>query len=391
MNKIILVLISLLMLNSSFAQKGKVVSALNFKEAGKLEQAFKTIQTTIDKNNEKSAKSINWPRTWEVRGEIYQAVFHSKDEKIKALSTDPLTEALNSYKRALELDTKNKFSKSVKIKLTLLNNDFQDQAVEAYNLENYSKALVSFEQILEINNLPLFKTDNLMSIDTAIIYNAGMMALKTDDSDKAVRYFREAARHGYNGATTYLWLSRAYEQKKDTINASESLKQGFEKYPENNELLSNMIQLYLNMDRKEEAMHFLELAISREPDKAVYYLAMGNLLDKNHDNENAIISYEKAIELDTDLFMGYFNLGVIYYNEGVQLFESAKNIPSDDSASYEKVIKEVDKYWEKSLPFMEKCYELNPEDAATVESIKSLYYRLNQMDKYNAIQKNSTK
>jgi len=138
-------------------------------------------------------------------------------------------------------------------------------------------------------------------------------------------------------------------------------------------------------------MHFLELAISREPDKAVYYLAMGNLLDKNHDNENAIISYEKAIELDTDLFMGYFNLGVIYYNEGVQLFESAKNIPSDDSASYEKVIKEVDKYWEKSLPFMEKCYELNPEDAATVESIKSLYYRLNQMDKYNAIQKNSTK
>jgi hypothetical protein len=89
--------------------------------------------------------------------------------------------------------------------------------------------------------------------------------------------------------------------------------------------------------------------------------------------------------------MGYFNLGVIYYNEGVQLFESAKNIPSDDSASYEKVIKEVDKYWEKSLPFMEKCYELNPEDAATVESIKSLYYRLNQMDKYNAIQKNSTK
>ncbi|MBT6764119.1 MAG: tetratricopeptide repeat protein [Prolixibacteraceae bacterium] len=379
------------MLNSSFAQKGKVVSALNFKEAGKLEQAFKTIQTTIDKNNEKSAKSINWPRTWEVRGEIYQAVFHSKDEKIKALSTDPLTEALNSYKRALELDTKNKFSKSVKIKLTLLNNDFQDQAVEAYNLENYSKALVSFEQILEINNLPLFKTDNLMSIDTAIIYNAGMMALKTDDSDKAVRYFREAARHGYNGATTYLWLSRAYEQKKDTINASESLKQGFEKYPENNELLSNMIQLYLNMDRKEEAMHFLELAISREPDKAVYYLAMGNLLDKNHDNENAIISYEKAIELDTDLFMGYFNLGVIYYNEGVQLFESAKNIPSDDSASYEKVIKEVDKYWEKSLPFMEKCYELNPEDAATVESIKSLYYRLNQMDKYNAIQKNSTK
>ena len=109
MNKIVLVLISLLMLNSSFAQKGKVVSALNFKETEKLEQAIKTIQAAIDQNNEKSAKSINWPRTWEVRGEIYQAVFQSKNEEFRALSDNPLTEAFNSFKRALELDTKNKF------------------------------------------------------------------------------------------------------------------------------------------------------------------------------------------------------------------------------------------------------------------------------------------
>ena len=63
-----------------FAQKGKVTSALSYKETGKLDKAVEAIEETIDANNPKTESSITWPRTWEVRGEIYQAVFQSKDE-----------------------------------------------------------------------------------------------------------------------------------------------------------------------------------------------------------------------------------------------------------------------------------------------------------------------
>ena len=137
----------------AFAQKGKVTGAQNLKDAGKLDEALETIELTVDPSNEKAEKTIPWPKTWEIRGEIYQAIFQATDENIKKLSDDPLTIALESYKKALELDDKDKFSKSVKIKLTLLTNDLTNQAVQAFQDEDYNKALASFEQIIEVNNI----------------------------------------------------------------------------------------------------------------------------------------------------------------------------------------------------------------------------------------------
>ena len=160
MKKIFLVVCLVVTIHGAFAQKGKVQSAQNLKDSGKLEQALNTIQEAVDANNEKAVKSINWPRSWEVRGEIFQAIFHSEDEKVKALSSAPLSEALHSYKKALELDADGKFSKSIKIKLTLLINDLQNQGYEAYKEQNYGKALQSFEQILEINRFPVINSDN---------------------------------------------------------------------------------------------------------------------------------------------------------------------------------------------------------------------------------------
>ena len=48
-------------------------------------------------------------------------------------------------------------------------------------------------------------------------------------------------------------------------------------------------------------------------------------------------------------------------------------------------MKKADVWFEKALPYMEKCDELQPNDTMTLESLKNLYYRLKQMDKYNAV------
>ena len=107
-----------------------------------------------------------------MRGEIFQAISQSKDAKVKKLSADPLSEALKSYKKALSLDSKGRNANSIKIKLTLMENDLMNQAVEAFNNEDYAKALLSFEQILEMKQLPVMTKDNPNSIDTVIIFNA---------------------------------------------------------------------------------------------------------------------------------------------------------------------------------------------------------------------------
>ena len=203
----------------AFAQKGKVTSASSYKETGKLDKAVEAIEETIDPKNPKSEGSISWPRTWEARGEIYQAIFESKDENYKKLSNDPLTIAYESYTKALQLDDKDRFTKSVKIKLTLLIGDLTNQAVAAFNEENYDKALLSFEQIMSIEKYPVYRADDPNAVDTVIMFNAGLAAYNAKNYDKAIEYYKETTKYKYNGAKTYTLISSSYLQKKDTVGA----------------------------------------------------------------------------------------------------------------------------------------------------------------------------
>ncbi len=385
MKRTIILIAFVFAISGAFAQKGKVTSAQNLKDTGKLDKALEAIEEAIDPSNSKAAKSIPWPKTWEVRGEVYQAIFQSKDKKINSLSNDPLTTALNSYKKALELDVKDKFSKSVKIKLTLLTNDLTNQAVQAFQDEDYDKALKSFEQILEIQNIDIIKADNPGSVDTVILFNTGLAAYNAEDYDKAITYYSEAAKYGYNGARTYGLIANSYMQKTDTMGSLAILKEGFKKYPTDNGILNSMIQIYLDLDKTDEAMQSLKLAIEQDPENTTYYFALGTLYEKLKEEENAIKTYEKAIEIDSEFFNAYYNLGALYYNKGVQQTEIAFKVPPNENERYQAETKKADAWFEKSLPYMEKCNELQPDEPSTLESLKNLYYRMKKMDKYNAI------
>jgi tetratricopeptide (TPR) repeat protein len=387
MKKTLFLLSFILLASVVFAQKGKVSSALNFKDTGKLDKALEAIEEAIDASNPKTKSSLTWPRTWEVRGEIFQAIAQSKDANVKKLSKDPLSEALNSYKKALELDDKNRFDKSVKIKLTLLVNDLTNQAVEAFNEDNYPRALLSFEQILELQELPVMKADNPEAIDTIIIFNAGLAAYNAENFDKAIEYYGTAAKHGYNEGRTYQLLSKAHLDNKDTTAALLTLQEGFQKYPGDNGVLVEMINIYINSGKTNDAMKYLSLAIEQDPENSTYYFAQGSLYDQMGEQEKSIASYKRAIEVNKEYYDAHYNLGALYYNNGVKQIEVANKVPASENVRYEAELKKADDWFELALPLMEKCRELKPDDPYALESLRNLYYRLKMMEKYEEIMK----
>jgi len=56
-----------------------------------------------------------------------------------------------------------------------------------------------------------------------------------------------------------------------------------------------------------------------------------------------------------------------------------------DLKKYTEAVDQANIVYAKALPFMEKAYSLNPDDRYTMGSLKELYYRLKQTDKYNTI------
>ncbi|MDR2911351.1 MAG: tetratricopeptide repeat protein [Bacteroidales bacterium] len=385
MKRTIMLLTFVFAFSAIFAQKSAVTSAQNFKNAGNLDQALQAINEAVDTSNPKAAKTHSVPKTWEARGDILQAIFRSNDKNI---IKDPLTEAYNSYKKAIELDTKKSSERSIKLKLTLLTNDLLSQASQAFSDSDFELAQKSFEMIMEINESPLIKGDNQDYVDTVIIFNAGLAAYNAENFDNAIEYFTEAAEYGYDKGNTYTLIAATYESKKtasDTLKALDVLKEGFEKYPEDNAVLTSLIQIYLDMKQPEDAMKYLELAISKDPSNPIYYFAQGGLYEQLEREEDAIGMYEKALSVDSDFFDANFNLGVLYYNKGINQINLANNIPPTETARYEEEVKKADDWWKKSLPYMERCREIKPDDETALESLKNLYYRLKDMDKYNAI------
>jgi tetratricopeptide (TPR) repeat protein len=384
MKRTTILFVLLFAISGVFAQKGKVTGALSFKEAGKLDKAVELIEETVDPKNPKSEGSITWPNTWEARGEIYQAVFHSKDENDKKLNSDPLTVAFESYLKALELDEKNRISKEVKIKLTLLVSDLTNQAVNSFNEENYEKALKSFEQIMTIEKTPAYKEDS-NSVDTVIIYNAGLAAYNAQNYDKAIEYYKEVAKYKYNGAKTYSLIASSYFQKKDTVSALAVLQDGLKEYSDNGALMVEVINVYLNANKVDQAMKYLDMAIAQDPKNSSYYFAKGTLYDKLQKTDDAINCYLKAIEYKDDYFDAYYNLAALYFNTGVKQVDVANAVPSNEPEKYEIEKNKADLEFKKAIPYMEKAHEINPTDKFTMESLKTLYYRLKMMDKHAEI------
>lgn len=368
------------------AQKAKVTTAQTLKDSQKLDKALEAINEAVDPNNPKAEKSIPWAKTWEVRGEVYRSIYQSKDANYKKLSDKPLDVALESFKKAEELDTKGSNKNSLKINLTLLVNDFTDQAVKAFNENNYAQALTSFENILDIQKMAAMQ-ETPATVDTVIIFNAGLAAFNAEKYEKAIEYYTEAAKYDYNGSRTYELIAASYTAMKDTANSLVALQDGFKKYPESSQILVQMINIYMNANKTAEAMEYLDLAIKQDPENPSFYFAKGALNDKLGNTDDAVASYEKALELKEDYFDAYYNLGAIYYNKGVKQLDIANAVPTNQADKYELEKNKADEEFKKAIPYMEKASEVNPEDTYSLESLKQLYYRLKMMDKFDEVNK----
>ncbi len=371
MKRIAILIMLLVGFSPVFAQKGKVTSALNYITAGNLEKAKEAIEQAMTHE-----KSKDLAKTYYARGRVLQAVAESKDPNTMKLYENPLPEAFKEYKKAIELDEKGKMEKLVTLQYPLLSNDFILLGIEMFKADKHKEAMEAFEYSLEIGKTPVFSG----IVDTNVVFNAGLAAYNAKIWDKAIIYFTQAKDLKYDDPNLYPLMKEAYMESGDTLSAVKCLQEGFEKYPENEAVIINLINYYIETNANEEALDYLNLAIKSDPDNFSYYFGKGLAYEKMDRVDEAIESYNKSIELNDDYFNTYYNLGALYFNRGVNQIEIANEIM--DNEEYLKANAKGDAEFAKALPYMEKGHEVNPEDVSTMETLKTLYYRLQMIDKH---------
>ena len=292
---------------------------------------------------------------------------------------NPLPEAKEALEKALELDTEGRESEDLLADLNRLKLQFESEAVYCYNKDDYEGAYYNFKQILDINKLGIMGG----VVDTIIFYNTARVAKELGKNEDAIKYFEIVRGYNYPNPFIYVFLNNCYNAVGDTASGLEVLKDGFKKFPDNQNILIELINYYLMRGIADEALDYLAIAKEEDPENISFYFAEGTLFDKLNRFEDAKRSYEYCLELDSNYFNAYYNLGVLYYNNAVKMYEEANKLNEIDE--YEQAKAFADDEVAKALPYIEKAHEIDPDDIETMKTLKTLYYRMKLDDKYDKI------
>ncbi|GAB1405767.1 hypothetical protein MASR1M74_29490 [Lentimicrobium sp.] len=373
MKRISLLITLILAVNILFAQKAMRTDAFNNLRKGKLDKALSNIEPTI-----KDPSTMEDPKTWLYRGNIYLQIYRSDNPEYKSLDPDALNKAYESYQKLLELDTKKEYYTEALQNMLVIGEELYNQGVQQYSSKEFDQATQSFEKAVELNK-------SFGAIDTLAYFNAALSAENAGNLPKAIEYYTKVKDLNYPQPLLYNSLSSLYLQEGDTTAAINVIQEGKTKYPDDFNILIAETNIYLAVGDNEKAMNNLQEAIDKDPLNPTIHYAIGVNYSLINDLDNAEKSYINALELNPEYFEANYNLGALYVNRAVKLTDEANVLPFSQQNEYEELIKQANEYLRKSLPYLEKAIELDPTDRNTLLSLKEIYTRLQMYDKMKEI------
>jgi tetratricopeptide (TPR) repeat protein len=391
MKRIVLLLVLVTSITIVFGQKNVRQTASNYLKDGKLDKSMEAInQCVLDPSTAQDSKA------WFIRGNVYFAIYTTKEEAYKNLDPDAFSKTLDSYKKSLEFDPKKKlqdkeFYNEILFKLDLQYRKFFDSAISKYNKKDFKEAMNNFGKSAEV-------LEPVNITDTLSLLNAALCAGLANEKAAEKGYYLKLLNGNYKSPNIYSTLSDIYLKEKDSTNAFKYIRLGLKEYPNNQSLFNSEINIYLSYNIVDKAMNNLNISMKKDSTNYSIPFALGTLYDNLANDttkttavreeafKNAEKAYSHALKLKPDYFEAAFNLGALNLNKASDILIKANNLPPDAQSAFDKMKKEADGYLANSMPFLEKALELDPTDLNTLNALRQIYTRLNLPEKKKAIQ-----
>ncbi len=344
--------------------------------------------------------ALNDASTHITRAKIYMEIFASQDPEVKALHDKPLEVAYEALKTAQEKDTDNSNLIEIQQILLVMSELTFNDAVESFNAGDYGSASRAFRRSFTL-------AESFGSIDTTTLYNAALAAEMARELGPAEEMYLKLIEMEYDQPYIFSSMTNILMAKGDTVAATSMIKKGRQRYPDDLNLIFSEANIYIFTGQVEEAREILNLAIEKDPENPNLYFAFAanydrmaqdttyTLEDRQFAFREAEKSYKKSIELNPDYFDAIYNLGVLYFNEGIRIFEEADaklraNPTSAAFRQYELDEKRFQEKWLQAQPYLETAMEMLGDDETNLEvvvvSLMQLYARTDQPEKLEMMQ-----
>jgi tetratricopeptide (TPR) repeat protein len=399
MKRVLLTIGLCVAVTAALAQKKAVSEAERISKDAKPD--FKEARTQI-KGALENPETMNEAKTWYVAAKVEDTQFNSESTK-QVLGQQPnepvmyeaLRNSLPYFLKAYELDQlpnekgkiKPKYAKDIKSTLAANHAYYVNAGAYYFERQDYKNACAFFDQYLEISNLPFFAGEKVAARDSQYMivqFYSAISATQLGDSDFSIKGLMRAKDAPYRQFEVYQYLYTEYELKKDTANMIQILKEGFNLFPDSSVFILHLINRYIQTDQNEDAIELLKTAIAKDPNNPDLYQAMGTVYENGKkSNTDAEIYFVKALELQPENPTALFNLGRIYYNQGVNKLGEANLISDAKKYAEEKAI--AKDFFQKALPYIRKAYEKEPESREHMNALRSIYYQLDMGKEFDEI------
>lgn len=304
---------------------------------------------------------------------------------LKAMPLDSLPDAKGKVKP--------KYSKDIIGIISGHFNDYVDAGANLYNSHDYAAAYDAWDIFTTLPTDPRFAgklTEYPDSVYGEIAFNQGIAAWQTEDLDKALNAFYKAKNFGYRKKNLYDYaISIASTlSRNDTVMALSEEAMGL--YGNESDLyLRQIVNHYLQARDFDRAFSTLGQAIQQDPNNAAYYVIEGVLYENKEEQDAAINSYKKAIQLDANNADALFNYGRQLCDKA---YKAADNAPATEAEYVPYAAENITPYFVEASEVLERAFQAaseNPDSMITgdiLNYLENVYYNLHDETKLADVQ-----
>lgn len=380
----IVIYISFLFSTTVFAQIQMQNRAYEYATTGKYLEAKQAIDFAA--KNDITSKD---PKTWYLRGFIYKELYND------AASEGNLSEArelrkssILSLKNSIELDTQQEYTEDCTDILNYLYGTIlTTEGVANLERQNFREA---------IKNIRTYVDDwgkKGANYGDAVYYlGYAYSALRNVDS--ALYYYQQALDLDYDEPLIYYNLAYIYENKQMKDKSIGIIRQGIKRYPNNENLIIANINVLLSFNELEEAEPVIKYYVDNFNETADVMIVAATVYEKLESKfpnlQDKYFNYRvnalnRALQLEPNNFTANYNLGIAYFNRGVDIVLAAEY--TYDLQEVMNMLDEVADLFTTAKPYVEKAHRLNEENVQVLKALEGIYYQLGQKDELENVKK----
>jgi tetratricopeptide (TPR) repeat protein len=383
-----LVASSLLIGFSSFSQKLNETSAAL--EYQKFEKVFASMMATGENKQEEAKKILlkaksyidlaaenettkDNSKTLFYKGQIYTGLqLITADDSVyqKENGNQLIEQGLASYKRAFE---DKKFKGDIRSSIMTKKFIFAASADTLYKSNKFKEAQEIYDFQVKLSSV-------LGVIDSVSLFNSALSADRAGDTKTAADRYKQAAEIDYRAPSIYAIASSALRKDKRLDEAKVIITAGQKKYPNNKDILFELVNMNLEAGDNAAAEESLNAAIQADPTNKQLYMTIGTIYFELKEDKKAETAFLKALEIDPKYSDALYQLGAMYTGNASNMKQEASQLKNGDP-KYDVMLKAADEINKKAVPYLETYISLNPNDKQVLLILSQLHRSLKNTEK----------